>query len=107
MNVTKKPKAKRAVEGETKQDRFVRLAKSRSVKFLNYFELLHNLVEGYTYQIEPNLAKDLLAKFQKEFADLEAAWNTAIQKSDKKSTKDEPQPAGSTDAVKASEALST
>jgi hypothetical protein len=98
MSVTKKPKAKRAVEGETKQDRFVRLAKSRSVKFGNYFELLHNLVEGYTYQVEPNLAKELLAKFQKEFSDLETAWKAAIQKAEKKTVKaDEPQPAGSTE----------
>jgi hypothetical protein len=100
MSVIKRPKAKRAVEGETKQDRFVRLAKSRSVKFLSYFELLHNLVEGYTYQVEPNLAKDLLGKFQKEFSDLETAWNLAIQKADRKSTKDELQPAGSMDALK-------
>jgi len=99
MNVTKKPKAKRAVEGETKQDRFVRLAKSRSIKFLNFFELLHNLVEGYTYQIEPNLAKELLAKFQKEFADLETAWGSAIQKAEKKVKQDDPQPAGSTDGL--------
>jgi len=106
--ITKKPKAKRAVEGETKQDRFVRLAKSRSVKFLNYFELLHNLVEGYTYQIEPNLAKDLLTKFQKEFADLEGAWNSAIQKAERKSSKDEPQPSGSMESLKTgSEVIST
>ena len=98
MSVTKKPKTKRAVDGETKQDRFIRLGKSRTVKFVKYFELLHNLVEGYTYQVEPSLAKELLAKFQKEFKDLEVAWTTAIQKAEKKTVPDsEPQPAGSTE----------
>jgi len=96
---TKKPKAKRAVDGETKQDRFVRLAKSRSSKFVDFFVLLHNLVEGYTYQVEPNLAKELLAKFQKEFSDLETAWLAAIQKAEKKGSNDNgtAQPAGSTE----------
>ena len=84
---TKKPKAKRAVEGETKQDKFVRLANSRSEKFLTYFELLHNLVEGYSYQVEPVLAKQLLAKFEKEFANLSVVWKAAIEKAERKAAK--------------------
>lgn len=101
MSVTtkaKKPKAKRAVPGETKQDKFVRLAKSRSSKFVDYFELLHNLVDGYTYVVEPKLAKELLGHFQEKFKALEASWMTAISKAEKKSQKDDedgPQPAGS------------
>jgi len=69
----------------------VRLAKDRSTKFLKYFKLLDNLVSGYTYELDPELAKDLLDKFQQEFQKLEAAWTAAVAKAEKKSKKDEPE----------------
>lgn len=108
---TKKPKAKRAVEGESKQDRFVRLTKSRFSKFENYFDLLNNLVEGYTYTVEPQLAKEVLGKLQEKFKALEENWQTAISKAEKKLTKGDdegPQPAGTSDNVEAeTQALSS
>lgn len=84
----KKPKTKRAVEGENRQDKFVRLAKSRGEKLKNYFAVLHNLVEGYTYQIDTNLAKELLSSFELEFSSLSAAWKAAIEKAEKKLLKE-------------------
>lgn len=83
-SIGKKPKAKRVVEGETRQDKFVRLAKSRSEKFLDFFVLLQNLVDGYAYQVEPKLAKELLARFEKEFANISTVWRAAIEKAEAK-----------------------
>jgi len=81
---TKKPKAKKAVPGESKQDKFVRLAKDRGVKFSKYINLLTNLTKGYTYTIDPELAKQLLEKFDQEFTELRTSWTEALNKLDSK-----------------------
>ena len=75
---TRRPKQSKVDPNETREEKFIRLAKSRSTKLLHQIELLDNLGSSYAYKVNPELAEELLAEFDKALESLKNRWNEKI-----------------------------
>ena len=83
----KKPRKSKVPKDETPETRFIRLAKSRGDRLVHQMKLLQNLGKGYAYQIDSDLAEDLLVAFKDALEELQIEWEEAIVESQK--TEDE------------------
>ena len=77
----KKPRKSKVPKDETPEARFIRLAKSRGDKLVHQMKLLQNLGKGYAYEIDSDLAEDLLVEFKDALEELQIEWEAAIVKS--------------------------
>lgn len=75
---TRRPKQSKVDPNESREEKFIRLAKSRSKKLLHQIELLDNLGSSYAYKVNPELAEELLAEFDKALEGLRARWSEKI-----------------------------
>jgi hypothetical protein len=65
---------------ETPLDKFNRLALKRGDRFLDICKLLQNLGDSYAYRINPELAEELLAKFEQKLEEVKISWTNQINK---------------------------
>lgn len=65
---------------QSPQEKFVRLANARGDKFVHICKLLRNLGDSYAYTIEPELAEELLAKFDEKLQEVRLSWARESQK---------------------------
>tara|TARA_B100000925_G_C21722277_1_gene351423 strand:- start:186 stop:470 length:285 start_codon:yes stop_codon:yes gene_type:complete len=65
---------------ETPLEKFNRLALKRGDRFLAVCKLLQNLGDSYAYRINPDLAEELLAKFEQKLEEVKISWTNQINK---------------------------
>lgn len=79
MSETVKSAKKAKVDpNEPKDAKFRRLASTRGDKLIHQMKLLKNLGTSYAYRMDPDLAEELLNKFDKHVSDLRDTWVTKI-----------------------------
>lgn len=74
---------------ENREQKFVRLARTRGEKLIHQIDLLSNLGSSYAYEVSPELAEELLGKFDGALENLRAQWRKAIDRARKGNKKDE------------------
>ena len=79
MSDTVKSAKKAKVDpNEPKDAKFRRLASTRGDKLIHQMKLLKNLGTSYAYRMDPDLAEELLNKFDKQVSDLRDTWVAKI-----------------------------
>jgi len=79
MSDTVKSAKKAKVDpNEPKDARFRRLASARGDKLIHQMKLLKNLGTSYAYRLDPDVAEELLSKFDKHVNDLRDTWVAKI-----------------------------
>lgn len=76
---TKSAKKSKVDPNESKDAKFRRLASTRGDKLIHQMKLLRNLGTSYAYRMDPDLAEELLVKFDKHVSDLRDTWVAKIQ----------------------------
>jgi len=76
----RKPKKSKVDPNESKEQKFIRLARDRGTKLLHQMGLLHNLGKAYAYKIDQNLAEELLEEFEEALVSVRTQWEKAIEK---------------------------
>lgn len=75
---TRRPKQSKVDPNESREEKFIRLAKTRSKKLLHQIELLDNLGSSYAYKVNPELAEELISEFEKAIEGLKSRWAEKI-----------------------------
>ena len=68
----------------TPEEKYTRLANKRGDKFVHVCKLLRNLGDSYAYSINPELAEDLLEKFDAKLEEVRISWMREISKAREK-----------------------
>jgi len=94
MDTVKGTKKVKVDPNETKEAKFRRLASTRGEKRIHQMKLLRNLGTSYAYKLDPDLAEELLIKFDKHMTELRETWTSKVDELRK--TNDEISTDGST-----------
>ena len=80
---TRRAKKSKVDPNESREQKFVRLARTRGDKLVHQINLLSNLGTSYAYEINSDLAEELMGQFEETLNSLKQQWQKAIDRSRK------------------------